>query len=426
MTSEITEEKLNPHLGFRGYAAITMAVLLSFAYGLQMYATVPAFGALAEEFSLDLTQIGLLVSIWFLGYAIAHVPAGFAAAAWGIKKVAVWGAFALAASTLLFVVAESYSMLLVSRGLGGVAMSFMAGAPFPLATAWSPPQHSRLIVGGLVNGVGFTGGSAIGLYVWPMLLNSYGWRTATLIAAVVATVVAVAAVFFVSTPNHLRELNGGHFSLKTTAQVLRSRSIWAIGIGSICGYGVLFTVSQLGPGYVESEFGFSAESAGFLGAIMLLLGIPAALVSGRIADKARAFLPTLWIPAGLLVIMLAVMPFISGNALWIALPLVGILGSMYFSPATVAHAEYPDEVSPQNYATAFGLVLSLGNIGAFLFPYVYSVSVDHVGPRWSWMVLAAIAAVAWFGFFFAKEPRNHQKAKATTVRPRKSSYALGR
>ncbi|WJZ18751.1 putative sulfoacetate transporter SauU [Corynebacterium guangdongense] len=394
-----------PPLDFRGYAAIAMAVLLSFAYGLQMYATVPAFGILQEEFSLDLTQIGLLVSIWFLGYAVAHVPAGFAAAAWGIKRVAVWGAFALAVSTFLFVVADGYPMMVISRLLGGLAMSFMAGAAFPLATAWAPPKHARLVVGGLVNGVGFTGGSALGLYLWTILIDSYGWRQATLVAAVVSLVIAVAAVFFVSTPDFLGGLDGGHFTWKSTGEVFRSRSIWAIGIGSICGYGALFTVSQLGPGYVEAQFGFSASSAGLLGALMLLLGIPAALISGVIADRASSFLPTLWIPAGLLVVMLLVLPFIEGSLLWVALPLIGILGSMYFSPATVAHAEYPGEISPQNYSTAFGLVLSLGNVGAFLFPYIYSVSVGYVGPRWGWMVLGVISAVAWFGFFFATEPR---------------------
>lgn len=426
MAPPIIKEKQHPELGFRGYAAITMAVLLSFSYGLQMYATVPAFGALAEEFSLDLTQIGFLVSIWFLGYAIAHVPAGFVAAAWGIKRVAVGGAFALAASTFLFVIAESYGMLVLSRGLGGIAMSFMAGAAFPLATAWAPPKRSRIIVGGLVNGVGFTGASALGLYLWTILINSYGWRVSTFIAGVISLIIAIAAVFFVKTPDHMRELDGGHFSLKSTGKVLRSRSIWAIGIGSICGYGVLFTVSQLGPGYVEAEFGFSAESAGLLGALMLILGIPAALLAGHIADIARSFLPTLWIPAGLLVLMLAALPFVSGNALWIVLPIIGILGSMYFSPATVAHAEYPEDISPQNYATAFGLVLSLGNIGAFLFPYIYSVSTGYIGPRWSWMVLAAIAAVAWFGFFFAKEPRTHKEADSPRVPEKLDAYGLGR
>ncbi len=421
MNSPAAASPKRPPLDFRGYAAIVMAILLSFAYGLQMYATVPAFGALQEEFSLDLTQIGLLVSVWFLGYAVAHVPAGFAAAAWGIKRVAVWGAFALAASTLIFVLADNYAMMVVSRLAGGLAMSFMAGAAFPLATAWAPPKHARLIVGGLVNGVGFTGGSALGLYLWTILIDSFGWRQATLYAAVVALVIAVAAVFFVSTPSFMGGLDGGHFTWKSTGEVFRSRSIWAIGIGSICGYGALFTVSQLGPNYVESEFGFSASSAGLLGALMLLLGIPAALLSGVIADRARAFLPTLWIPAGLLVLMLLILPFIEGGLLWVALPVIGVLGSMYFSPATVAHAEYPGEISPQNYSTAFGLVLSLGNVGAFVFPYVYSISVDYVGPRWSWMVLGAISAVAWLGFFFAREPRGGRTR--TTVRIVESAEA---
>ena len=396
-----------------------MAVLISFAYGLQMYATVPAFGMLEEEFSIGLTEIGLLVSIWFLGYAVAHVPAGFAVAAWGLKRVAIWSSFALAASTFLFVIAESYGMIVLSRGLGGVAMSFMAGVAFPLATAWAPPRHARLIVGGLVNGVGFTGGSALGLYLWTMLVNSYGWRMSTLIAGIISLLIAFATLVLISTPEHLDELDGGRFTWKSTGEVFRSRSIWAIGVGSVCGYGVLFTVSQLGPGYVEAEFGFSAESAGLLGALMLILGIPAALVSGVIADRARSFLPTLWIPAGLLVLMLSLLPFVGGSALWVALPVIGILGSMYFSPATVAHAEYPDEISPRNYATAFGLVLSLGNVGAFLFPYIYSVSTGYVGPRWSWLVLAGLSAIAWFGFFFAKEPRKAPEVESPRLqRPR--------
>ncbi len=86
----------------------------------------------------------------------------------------------------------------------------------------------------------------------------------------------------------------------------------------------------------------------------------------------------------------------------------------------------PDEISPQNYATAFGLVLSLGNIGAFLFPYIYSISVGYVGPRWSWMVLAVIAAVAWFGFFLAREPRIPHRTAAPHVREDTASYSLSR
>ncbi|MDN5889302.1 MAG: hypothetical protein L0H57_06255, partial [Yaniella sp.] len=68
-----------------GGIVITVSTLLAFSYGLQMYAVVPAYSRLTTEFGLSYSQVGLMVSLWFLGYAIAHIPAGFAAAAWGLK-----------------------------------------------------------------------------------------------------------------------------------------------------------------------------------------------------------------------------------------------------------------------------------------------------------------------------------------------------
>src|SRR5690606_7281606 len=126
-----------------GGIVITISTLLAFSYGLQMYAVVPAYSTLTTEFGLSYSQVGLMVSLWFLGYAIAHVPAGFAAAAWGLKRVAVWGGIITALSSGLIAMSGSYGLMLTARFIGGVGMSLVVAAIFPLGNYWSKPENGK-------------------------------------------------------------------------------------------------------------------------------------------------------------------------------------------------------------------------------------------------------------------------------------------
>ena len=67
----------------------------------------------------------------------------------------------------------------------------------------------------LLNGIfsGFATWWVPYLYLWTILIDSYGWRQSTLIAGVVSLVIAIAAVFFVKTPDYVKGLDGGHFGL---------------------------------------------------------------------------------------------------------------------------------------------------------------------------------------------------------------------
>ncbi|WP_342659759.1 putative sulfoacetate transporter SauU [Rhodococcus ruber] len=381
---------------------IGVVVALAFSYGLQMYASVPAFGSIGDSFNLTLSQISLLVSAFFLGYAAAHIPAGFAAAAWGFKTVAVSGSALLTASTALFAVSNHFALLLISRFVGGMAMSMIVGSAIPIAAGWSRPDRVRITVGGFVNGLGFTVGAALALYAWTYINSGLGWRAGAWIAAVIALVITLLAAVFLVTPTNIEH---EEFSWNSTMRCFRSKSMWMIGIGSIGAYGGLFTVSQLGPGYAEAELGLSASSAGLLSAMMLFLGIPGALFGGYIADRARRFVPTLRIPAFLMVVCIFALPFAGPVVFSLALACIGFLGMMYFAPCTVSPGEYPDEISPRDYGTALGLVLTLGNVGAIVFPYLYGNLSERTGTVTGWLALASVAAVACCALFVTREPR---------------------
>lgn len=387
-----------------GGIVITVATLLAFSYGLQMYAVVPAYPTLTAELGLSYSQIGLMVSLWFLGYALAHVPAGFAAAAWGLKKVAVWGGFITALSSGLIAVSSNYGVMLSARFVGGLGMSLIVASIFPLGTYWSKPENGKLVAG-ILNGLGLTGGSAVGLYVWTFLMNTYGWRASLWIAAGVGILIAITAAALIQVPQHMDELEGDEFSWRSTIGVLKSKTMWGIGIVSVAAYGAFFTVSQLGPGFAETEHGFSASNASLLGLVMLLIGIPGSIIGGIYADRAKKFLSTLWIPAAVIVVLLALIPLVNSVLLWVVLSLIGLFGMMYLSPASVSPSEYPEEVSSKDFATALGLVLTLGNLGAVVFPYVYTMGTELGSSALGWWMIAGLSALSVFGIRMAKESR---------------------
>lgn len=397
-----------------GGIVITISTLLAFSYGLQMYAVVPAYSTLTAEFNLSYSQVGLMVSLWFLGYALAHIPAGFAAAAWGLKKIAVWGGIITALSSGLIAMAGSYGFMLTARFIGGVGMSLVVAAIFPLGNYWSKPENGKLVAG-ILNGLGLTGGSAIGLYVWTFLMEGMGWRSALWIATAVGLVIALAAAFLIEVPSHMDELEGDEFNWSSTLQVLKSKTMWGIGIVSVAAYGAFFTVSQLGPGFAESEHGFSSSNASLLGLVMLLVGIPGSILGGIFADRAKKFLSTLWIPATIIVVLLALIPLVNSVLLWVVLSLIGVFGMMYLSPASVSPSEYPEDVSSKDFATALGLVLTLGNLGAVVFPYVYTLGTQLGSSSLGWWLIAGLSALSLLGIRMAKESRNTEKLSDHTA-----------
>lgn len=138
---------------------------------------------------------------------------------------------------------------------------------------------------------------------------------------------------------------------------------------------------------------------------MLLIGIPGSIIGGIYADRAKKFLSTLWIPAAVIVVLLALIPLVNSVLLWVVLSLIGLFGMMYLSPASVSPSEYPEEVSSKDFATALGLVLTLGNLGAVVFPYVYTMGTELGSSALGWWMIAGLSALSVLGIRMAKESR---------------------
>lgn len=303
--------------------------------------------------------------------------------------------------------ANSYAMLAVLRTVGGVGAAALVGAGFQLGASWARLGERKFVLGGLINGVGFTIGAAVALYVWVVVVQSIGWRAGLVAAGAIGLVLATVAAAVLKTPPRADTLGGGHLSWHGVAGSLMSRNLWGIGIGGMGAYAAFFTVSQIGPSYAQSTLGLSASTAGLLAATVLLVGVPGGLLGGLISDRSPRFLPTMMIPGVIVVLLVALLPFVRGAVVWIVQGGIGFLLMFLFAPLAASPAEY-EEIAAEDFATGVGLVLLLCNLGAVIDPVIYASVTESFNPTAGWLAVAAVAFVSWFGFFLTREPRRRQ------------------
>lgn len=382
---------------------IFMLILSFIQLSLNWFVVVPALPYIGQSYHATLPMLGLLVSLFFIGFGIFHIPTGFFSARYGVKNVFIAGIVLESLATLGCAFAPNYWVLGLMRVLSGAGAAGIGGCGFSLASVWFPNEQRKVAIG-MLNGLGFPVGAAVALYLWVGINQAMGWQNGFILAAVIGLLLALACALFVRVPKDIPALEGSSFSWESTARVLKSRDLWGIGLGMLGGWGAWITVSELGPTYVTTHLHFSAQAAGLLSALVLFAGIPGGVLGGYVAERAKRFLRTMWLPAAIIALASLFMPVVTGAPLWILMLVIGFFLIFIFSPLGATSAEY-HYIAPEDYATGFGLLLTLANVGGFVDPIIYSNVAVAFGTGWAWSAVGILAVLSWFGFLWAREPR---------------------
>lgn len=152
-----------------------------------------------HEFDLTDTQLGLISSLGYgLFYGAAVLPMGMLIDR-SVRKNALAIILALwSAMTAVCGLATSWTMLLVSRCIVGLAESGGSPAGLSLLSDYFPPRERSTAVGlwYLSSAIG----SIVTFIVGGMVAAAYGWRMAFLLAGVPGIVMAVVVFFVIREP----------------------------------------------------------------------------------------------------------------------------------------------------------------------------------------------------------------------------------
>ncbi|WOD19315.1 MFS transporter [Paraburkholderia kirstenboschensis] len=237
---------------------------------------------ITRDLGLSAADLGVLTSLYFLGFAGAQIPAGVLLDHFGPRRVTAVTLLFAAAGIWVFGAAHSLGMMMAGRLLIGVGVSVCLGAAFKALA-----QHfasARLpLMNGLVMALGGFGGVMVGSpLTWVLTFSS--WRSVCVGLGLLTVAVALAQWMLAPETNETRHQASIGAQFQGTLHILRSAAFWKIASFSVVTQGVFYAMQSLWVGgWLRDVQGFEPREAA---ALVSILGF--AMMAGCVGFGAAA------------------------------------------------------------------------------------------------------------------------------------------
>jgi MFS family permease len=377
----------------------TTAVLLFIAWAVDyidrqvINLALPSIG---ETFGLSHAERGLILSSFFLAYALTQIPAGLVAARFGGVRVVCVALVLWSVFTGLTAAAWSFTALVVFRCLFGVAQGLFPAAAIDTLSRRSLPAQ-RLTANGWIQSSNAVGG-LLAAVLGGLLLARWDWRVMFAAVSVLGLLVVVAIRRRLPGPlpaertgPPLRHTKGA------AAALLRSPAVWGFAVMFLAYDIVVWGLNSWSASFLMEERGLDVADAGLVSLGPTLLAAVAAVVGGRLSDRfegrpRRIVVPAMCVAAGLLVLL----PLTTTLVQFVAVGTLvsGAVGLCYMPCFSVPLRSLP----PGLTGAASGIILFGGQLSGIIVPTLFGHIVDAFSYRtafWSLLVgpVLAVAAV---------------------------------
>jgi MFS family permease len=405
-----------------------------------------AQNVIARDLDLSDTQIGILLSCFVLVNGLISVPAGYLADRWHRTRTIGHTVIGWSGITALTALAPNYGSLVAVRSALGFGQAITEPSTASLLADYYPIEKRGLafsiqqVLVFLGFGIGLAGGGIVSA--------TLGWRWAFVIVGTPGVLIAF-AVYRLREPArgeadklHLG-INAAGDDEVTIERGLLDDGVWSFTKDLVSGLradmrtilsiptmryalvgvsSLLFSITAIGaalPPFYERNLGVEpgiAES--FVGAILVLGGIPGVLLGGRVADRyanrikgARMAIPAYCVLAGQTVFVLSYLKLPLGPTFALQ-----ALGAFIISLAVPALRAGPSDAVPANLRGAgfgaFNLVsVLLGQAAAAV--VVFAIA-DVFGDNLRTALLVVSPPVFLGGLIFLRA-RNHLDADTAKI-----------
>lgn len=276
-TNEITKKSRN---------VILALLFLGWSLGnLDRYIMNYAVVSITGDLQLDASSTGIILSAFFLGYAIMQIPGGWLADKFGAKRVLLMAVITWSIFTGLTAIAWSLTAMIVIRFLFGIGEGgFQPSSSKIIATIFPKEERGRAM------SIMLTSGGIVSLIV-PLLaaylLGTIGWRMMFIIIGAIGAIIAFIYWKYIQLPKDEAATTGTENTTNKVnfKELLKTPLMWNLIIAYFCIYAVNWGLVSWIPTYLQKNRGLDLMSIGWAQTIPAITTIIGVYGSGYIIDK---------------------------------------------------------------------------------------------------------------------------------------------
>ncbi|MFW7431826.1 MFS transporter [Vagococcus carniphilus] len=332
--------------------------------------------SISKDLPMSESTKGLILSAFFLGYALMQVPMSFAINRFGARKVVIGSVLLIGFFDFLFGLSPSVQMLLSVRLLTGMlAHSGYASASSKEVIENFPVERRTFAKGILISSSGVAG--IIGPILLSPIIEMKGWRFAYTLLTILAITIAIVISFAIPKRKETfkKEANKG-ISILT---VWKNSTIWILFAGAFFINNLLYGLNNWLPTFLTSYRGVSLTQSGMIssaiGAFSLIGAIGGSyLVSRFFQGKDKLVIITTSIIGSLLVF----------TSYFVHKPFIFIIvlgcSTLFLTLAFVTLMAIPMKLfEGQSFAPSYSTIASGGIIGGAVAQIVIGFLVERSG-----------------------------------------------
>ncbi len=357
-----------------------MGVLIAYIDRVNLSVAAPQ---LQQEFGLDATQMGLLLSAFFWSYAFLQIPTGLLLDRFGVSRIGRLGALLWTVASVLIAFTGGFGGLFLARILLGVAEAPSFPASSKATGYWFPRQERALATAIFDAAAKFA--NVIGVPLVALAITQFGWRWGFGVTAILSFLYFLAFFFIYRDPSRDRHLSAaerdyiraGGATPEGPAEtgaagmfgyLLANRKVWGLTIGfAAYGYSFYLFLTWL-PAYLVQSMQMSIiKSAGFAAIPWVCATLADLIVGGWLVDhlvrrghddtKIRKCVLVLGMLLGLAVFGATLTADPRWAVFWIAIALSGL------AAAAPVGWSIPSLIAPRGGTATIGSIMNFVNNG---------------------------------------------------------------
>ncbi len=326
-------------------------------------------GELMHDFAVASTALGVLSSFYYYAYVALQIPCGLIVDWLGTRKVVTFSALLCVLGSVLFALSNSLYLAQFGRLLIGAGSACAFISCLKIGADWFLPTQFALVAG-LTNMMGTLGGMFSGP-PFAILVNNFGWRQATLIAAFIGIIIALLSWVIIRERHHSsssdKPRTSGQNFLSQLSRVAKSPQNWLFGIFGGLMYVPISAFCELwAVPYLMEKYSVNNEVAS-MASVMLYLGVAlGSPIAAKLSDRLHSRLKVMSLSAlaaTILFIMIVYIPNLPLTGMFALLLLAGMANSGQVLSFACVKESVPNHLS----GTAMGFTNAIVMLSGIIF-----------------------------------------------------------